>query len=199
MLYLLITGFDGDVEAALTELGELAVSRSASLPPPPQSERVLTEADVALEAQFPDAVSGEPLAIEWLSGPAFVAGLPEGVAALAEGLVAEQGKTLDDVTVASASSTQGSILAMRLAGGDALAFFGPLLADMYTGDPYVDLDEHPGGRQGRENNPIRVRDRVLVPPGRGRLGGRRRGADADRDTLGSALASGPDGPAAIAH
>ena len=35
VLWLLVTGFDGDVEAALTGLGELAVSRSGSLPPPP--------------------------------------------------------------------------------------------------------------------------------------------------------------------
>jgi hypothetical protein len=91
----------------------------------------------ALEAQFPDSVSGEPLAVEWRSGRAFVDGLPEGVTMLAEQLVAEQGLTLDDVTVAMASWTQGSILAMRLAGGDAMGFFGPLLADMFTGDPYA--------------------------------------------------------------
>ena len=92
----------------------------------------------ALEDQFPDSVSGEPLAVEWQSGRAFVDGLPEGVTMLAERLVAEQGKALDDVTVAMASWTQGSITAMRLAGGDAMAFFGPLLADMFTGDPYAE-------------------------------------------------------------
>ena len=105
---------------------------------PEATDRQPALADPALEAQFPDAVSGEPLAVEWRSGQAFVDGLPEGVAALAEGLVEEQGKTLDDVTVAMASSTQGSILGMRLAGGDAMAFFGPLLAGMFTGDPYAE-------------------------------------------------------------
>jgi len=35
VLWIVVTGFDGDVEAALTALGELAVPRSGSLPPPP--------------------------------------------------------------------------------------------------------------------------------------------------------------------
>ena len=125
--------FDYDLLAS-TEVWDPAISPSV----PDATDRPTARADPALEAQFPDSVSGEPLAVEWRSGRAFIDGLPEGVAALAEGLVAEQGKTLDDVTVANASSTEGSIVAVRLAGGDAMAFFGPLLAGMFTGDPYAE-------------------------------------------------------------
>lgn len=55
-----------------------------------------------------------------------------------EQMVAEQGQTLDDVSVAKASWGEGSITAMRLAGGDAIALFGPLLAGMFTGNPFAE-------------------------------------------------------------
>lgn len=76
---LVITGFDGDVEAALVELGELAVARSAALQPPaPDPTVVAMHADPALEALFPETIGGEPLVVQSMVGEAAISD-PEGV------------------------------------------------------------------------------------------------------------------------
>jgi hypothetical protein len=126
VLYLVITGYDGDVEAALVELGELAVARAdALLPPAPDPTVAPMDADPALEAQFPATIGGEPLDVYSMSGADFISD-PDDVAAVTQALGAV-GKTLDDVTVAIAFLPDGGITAIRVAGADASALAQVLL------------------------------------------------------------------------
>ena len=140
------TNHDYDLLAS-TEVWDPTISTSV----PEATDQPTARADPALEAQFPDSVSGEPLAVEWRSGRAFVDGFPEGVAVLAEQLVAEQGITLDDVTVANASSTQGSILAHATGGGRRDGVLRSAARGHVHRGPVRPVDEHPGGRQGRDD------------------------------------------------
>jgi hypothetical protein len=136
VLWLVITGFDGDVKAALTELGELAVSRSASLPPPPEPEPVADlHADPALEALFPTALGGQPLTVQSAAGSVLAQGDEESRRQIEEAL-ASVGKTLADVTLAVAFTPDfsGSVTAFRIAGADAAALLPTVLALQAGGD-----------------------------------------------------------------
>ncbi len=130
VLYLMITGYDGDVEAALLELGELAVARADTLPPPaPDPTMPAMDADPALEALFPQSVGGEPLQVFSLTGAEAISDA-EDQAAFAAALQT-LGKTLDDLSIAFGILPTGGITAIRVAGADATAFVGPLVEQQY--------------------------------------------------------------------
>ena len=120
---------DVDIQAALTQLGELAVSRAGTLPPPPTPPPPpeLSHADPALEALFPATVGGQALTIQSMpgSGLSSDAGSQQEI----EALLATQGKTVDDVSLAFASPADYSVIisAYRIAGADAAALLQPLL------------------------------------------------------------------------
>ena len=120
---------DVDVQAALTQLGELAVSRAGTLPPPatPPPPPEPSHADPALEALFPETIGDQALTIQSMPG----SGLSSDVESQQEieALLATQGKTLDDVSLAYASPADYSVVisAFRIAGADAAALLQPLL------------------------------------------------------------------------
>jgi hypothetical protein len=133
VLWLVITGFDGDVEAALTQLGELAVSRAGSLPPPqPVEPAPSLQADATLESLFPGAVGGEPLTPTSAAGQALSAQLDPDMVETITGILEAQGKTIDDLSVALAfPSTGGAILGVRVTGGDAADVAPAVLTAMF--------------------------------------------------------------------
>ena len=117
-----------DVQVALTQLGELAVSRAGTLPPPatPPPPPEPSHADPALEALFPETVGDQALTIQSMPG----SGLSSDVELQQEieALLATQGKTLDDVSGdASPADYSVVISAFRIAGADAAALLQPLL------------------------------------------------------------------------
>jgi hypothetical protein len=143
MLWLVITGFDGDVEAALTELGELAVPRATSLPPPPQPETPSeSHADPSLEALFPESIGGVELDVQSVAGEDAIFD-PEDRLAVGEAL-ASLGKTYDDLTGAVVFSEAGAILAYRIVDGDASALL-PLLVGVMAEDAALS-DAQVGGK-----------------------------------------------------
>jgi hypothetical protein len=142
---------DADLRPGLSSLGELAVGRAASLPdvasidegddgspdgsvtdtgeedgagPPADFAR-----DAELEGMFPRTVGGSPVtAVAAIGADAFAQGFPPELVARFEDALAEQGKTIADVSLGygpTASLTQ-PIIAFRVAGGDASA-----LASLY--------------------------------------------------------------------
>ncbi len=138
VLHLTIAGFDQDVEAALTQLGELGESRSASLPPPVRSlpTRIPSmNADPELEALFPATIGGEPVEVISLAGEAVISE-SEDRDAVAEAL-GSIGKTLDDLTGAFAFSTAGAIVAYRVAGADATSFLPLVIEAMSDAEPVL--------------------------------------------------------------
>ncbi len=127
LLHLIVTGYEGDVEAALVELAELAVTRADSLvPPAPDPTLPPMDADPELEALFPSTIGGEPVVVQSMAGATAISDA-EGVAAVNAAL-ASQGKTIDDVTFAIAVISNGGLTAIRVAGADASAFAAAILA-----------------------------------------------------------------------
>lgn len=113
---------------ALTSLGALALPRLASLPQPEETAEVPDQTflpDADLEALFPTEIGGTQLTIESRRGSdAFQdSDIPQEIL----DALATQGKTLDDMSVASgyafnADGTFVLITAIRVMGGDAAAF-----------------------------------------------------------------------------
>jgi hypothetical protein len=130
------TSLDVDVEAALTKLGELAVSRSGSLiapsAPVPASLPPESHADPGLEALFPATIGGQPLTIQSMAGATLEQGT-EGSQQVEDALAA-QGKTLADVTFAFGFTEDfsSSVSAIRVAGADASALI-PTVVSMQSG------------------------------------------------------------------
>ena len=139
-----------DLEAAVTALGELAVARAADLPSAPTPVAVPSfEADPELEALFPDTIGGQPLSVESMAGSQIAgSAASEGFAAVQATLDA-QGKTLDDVSAAFAftSDAAASIIAIRVAGGDAAPVAQALLTALSGGQ---DFEAAPGDVAGRD-------------------------------------------------
>lgn len=142
VLSLMVSGFEGDVHAALTELGELAVSRADSLPPPPspepEPESVVSHADRALEALFPETVGGEALGVLSVGGEQAIS---DGTKrpAVAE-VLGTLGKTFDDLSQAAAflPDGTGAVIAFRVAGADAPTFMEPFL-DAQGSMPWAEM------------------------------------------------------------
>ena len=133
VLYLVMTGYDGDVEAALLELGELAVARAGSLPPrAPDPTMPGMDADPELESLFPQTIAGEPVVVYSMPGADFISD-PEDVAQVTAAL-GTVGKTLDDVTIALALLPNGAVTAIRVAGADTSAFAVALLEGVQGAD-----------------------------------------------------------------
>jgi hypothetical protein len=127
-----------DLRSTLVSLGEIAVSRAGSLPPPATPEPPPSFAsDPDLEALFPDAVGGQSLSIQSMTGADIIgSGDPDDPSRQRlEQALALQGKTLADVSVAYAFSADGaaSILAFRIRGGDAAAL-APILVPIIAQD-----------------------------------------------------------------
>jgi hypothetical protein len=132
VLHLVITGYDGDVEAALLELGELAVARADSLiPPAPDPTMPPMDGDPELEALFPPTIGGETLVVQSMAGTDFISD-PEDVAEVNAAL-ASHGKTLDDVSFGIAILPTGTVTAIKVAGADAAAFAEAVLAGTQGG------------------------------------------------------------------
>jgi hypothetical protein len=145
VLHLVITGYEGDVEAALVDLAELAVARSGSLvPPAPDPTMPPMDGDPELEALFPPAIGGESLVVQSMSGADFLSD-PEDIAEVNAAL-ASHGKTLDDVSFAIAILPTGSLTAIRVAGADASAFADAIL----TGTQGTEVEMVPAQVAGKD-------------------------------------------------
>ena len=125
-----------DLEGLLVGLAELVLPRLAGLPlPTPESLATAqpqgTTAplpsfvpDTELEALFPTEVAGETVSVRSFRGDVLAAQFdpsnPDQQAALdaIDAALSGQGKSLDDVSYASASGGFGSIIAVRVRGGD---------------------------------------------------------------------------------
>ena len=77
--------------------------------------------DPDLEALFPTSVGGQPITVQSMHGQAIDDGADEAFVTELEAMLAEQGRTLDDVSVAFGSAGQDAIIAVRVAGGDPSA------------------------------------------------------------------------------
>jgi hypothetical protein len=136
VLHLALTGYDGDVQAALTQLGELAVPRSGSLPPPAQAGPVPSmDADPALEALFPATIGGEPVDVQSVAGEEAIFD-PEDRTSVGQAL-AGIGKSFDDLTAAFAFASSGAVAAYKVSGADGSALL-PLIVGSMAG-PDVEL------------------------------------------------------------
>lgn len=133
VLHLGLTGYDGDVRSALTQLGELAVPRSGSLPPSAQAAPVpAMDADPALEALFPATISGTPVDVQSVSGQDAILD-PEGRTAVGEALAA-MGKGFDDLTGAFAFSEAGVVAAYSVIGTEGSALLPVVVGSMAGSD-----------------------------------------------------------------
>jgi hypothetical protein len=151
VLYLMITGFDGDVRAALIGLADEVLAREGSLPPPPQAEASLpdaTGADPILESLVPTSAGGEALTLSSTAGDSLQAMLDPAVAETLEGILAGQGKTIADLSVVSGGTPSGaSILGVRVAGGDASVLAPELYGSMAGAQ---DIEEAPAEVAGKD-------------------------------------------------
>ena len=147
VLWLVVTGFDGDVQAALTTLGELAVPRVGSLPPPEQpapAPDIALDAAPDLEALFPTTIGGQALDVSSLTGADAIVD-PEDQAAVNEAL-ASMGKSVDDLSFAFAFAPAGAVAAIRVAGADAAAVL-PVLMQATEG---ADVEMTPAQVAGKD-------------------------------------------------
>jgi hypothetical protein len=116
---------------------EPAPAATPSLPP-----------DVELEALFHATIGGQPLAVQSMAGAGLFAESAPDQVAKAQEVLAAQGKTIEDVSVANATlaDPQVQILAIRVAGGDAKALTS-LVIGMMSG--LVTFEEAPGEVAGK--------------------------------------------------
>jgi hypothetical protein len=113
-----------DAQAVLTGLGELTVERSGGLLPPaplPTFDSSMFHQAPDLEALFPSSVAGQPITVQSLRGQAILDGGDEAFVRELEAMLAEQGRTLDDVSVAFGGAGDDAIIAVRVMGGDPSA------------------------------------------------------------------------------
>lgn len=145
---------------ALQTLGALALARMASLPRPvetPGSLEPTFTPDTELEGLFPTEVGGTPLTIDSMRGAQAFADtdVPQTVL---DALVA-QGKTLDDVSIASAYAfVAGSmelviITAIRVEGAD-MAVMADALVPVLNGDE-PPAEQTPAQVSGKEVTVVR--------------------------------------------
>ena len=152
VLYLMITGFDGDVREALIGLADEVLAREGSLPPPPQAEASplpdATGADPVLESLVPTSAGGEAMTLSSTAGDSLQAMLDPAVAETLEGILAGQGKTIADLSIVSGGTPSGaSILGVRVAGGDASAVAPELYGSMAGAQ---DIEEAPAQVAGKD-------------------------------------------------
>ena len=125
-----------DLQNALVSLADLALPRLAALPlpsprptPTPQPSYA---GDPELEALFPAEIAGEAVTVISMGGDGLAAQTPqEQIDAINQALAA-QGKSINDLSVATASLTDATIRAFRVRGADAAALAPALLA-IYLG------------------------------------------------------------------
>ncbi len=127
---------------ALTTLGALAVPRVTSAPGPAETEgpaEPTFQPDLELEALIPTEIGGTELTIESMHGAeAFAAdGVPQEIL----DALAAQGKTLDDVSVATGYAFDADtmqlllISALRVRGADMAAFTDTFISVFNDGQP----------------------------------------------------------------
>jgi hypothetical protein len=126
--------------AALTHLGALALPRMAGIPQPVETEGPAEPTftpDNDLEALFPSEIGGRPLDIESFQGADAFADTDVPQAIL--DALAAQGKTLDDVSIATGYSFDSStmelimITAIQVAGGD-MGSIADAFVQVFNGD-----------------------------------------------------------------
>jgi hypothetical protein len=144
-----------DAKPLLASLAEFALPRVAAIPLPtiaPEPTPVPAPSmggDQELLAMFPKDVAGDPVVVvASLTGPEFAAqGSSAMVGPLTE-VLATQGKTIDDVSVAYAGATESgsAILAFRVKGADVAAFADAFLTMVLQGQ---DAQVAPGEVAGK--------------------------------------------------
>jgi hypothetical protein len=112
-------------------VAELVVERIAPELADPTPERT-PASDVDLAALFPTQLRGAPVAVQTITGRDIAAQMGDAAADAMSAIVAEQGLTLDDLSIGvadlfNAADRDGSIIAIRLRGADAGTFGIPLL------------------------------------------------------------------------
>jgi hypothetical protein len=131
-----------DKLAALQGLGALSLPRIAALPEPVETEGPPEPTfipDTELEALFPTEIGGTPLTIESMQGTS--AFTDEDVPQAVLDALASQGKTLDDLSVATAYSfdaeTMGILVitAFRVRGADMTAMADAFVAVLNGEEP----------------------------------------------------------------
>jgi hypothetical protein len=92
----------------LVALAELALPRLPAI-------------DAALEALFPTEIEGRAVAVQSMLGDTIATTMSPAMLEAFTGALATQGKTINDMSFASANTPAGSIYAIRVAGTDAAA------------------------------------------------------------------------------
>jgi hypothetical protein len=137
---------------AVTGVAAQSPSAAASpsvAPPAGASPDAGLHADLDLEARMPTSIGGQVLAVQSLGGTAVFAGTDEAAIQPLLAVIAAQGLTLDDVSIAVAYNEDYSvaITAMRAPGGDARALVDGVLGMAAPGDQ---VSQAPGRIAGKE-------------------------------------------------
>jgi hypothetical protein len=119
------------VEDITGRVAELVIERLApELADPTPEPTPMSDLDLA--ALFPTQLRGAPVTVQTITGPDIAAQLGSAAAEAVSAVVAEQGRTIDDLSMGiadlfNAADRDGSIIAIRLRGADAATFGIPLL------------------------------------------------------------------------
>jgi hypothetical protein len=126
------SGFPYLDREVLVALAELAVPRVAAIAVPTLTSAPSFAGDLELEAMFPTEVGGEAVTVTSVGGRDLAAqSQPEQVELFNQAL-AQQGKTIDDVSLARASTSVASIVALRVRGADATALADGLISVLFS-------------------------------------------------------------------
>ncbi len=124
------------------------VPSPAVAPSPGSSSDTGLHADPELEARMPTSIGGQVLAVQSLGGAAVFAGTDEAAIQPLLDVIAAQGRTLDDLSIAVAYNEDYSvaITALRLAGADASALVEGVLG---MASPDDNVSQAPGRIAGK--------------------------------------------------
>ena len=142
-----------DATKVLTSLGELAVSRLGSLAlptAPPTAPTPSFVGDAGLVALFPTDIAGSPTQVQSMTGQEIAAQSTDpGQIDQIKQLLASQGKTLDDLSVAfgGISDPYTLIEAVRVKGADIHPFVAPVIALFLQGQ---EVQPTPGQVAGKD-------------------------------------------------
>lgn len=149
-----------DKLAALTDLGAIAVPRMAGIPQPIETEGPVEATftpDNELEALFPSEIGGRALEVDSFQGAEAFADSDVPQAIL--DALAVQGKTLDDVSIATGYSFDPStmeligITAIQVAGGD-MGSIADAFLQVFNGDT-PPAEQTPGQVGGKDVTVVR--------------------------------------------
>lgn len=147
--------------AAVTGAGAQSPSvvPSPAAPSPGSSSAAGLHADPELEARMPASIGGQILAVQSLGGAAVLGEADEAALQPLLDVIAAQGRTLDDLSIAVGVNEDSSVVitALRVAGADASALVDGVLG---LASPEDQVSQAPGQIAGKDV--IVVTDRTGV-------------------------------------